>query len=432
MPKKTDRGMAADIIDVVMAGTKKWARTRKQEERAPASRLYRYARMTQERGIQFKEAAWEIMPKAYAKASGDGSLPANARQIMYAARPHIQTETGKALRDDYFTQTLLPDYLDEHPDLDWNVVYDARGHFTEPHGGRSFGIGTLEVRAYLNQLHDPRIVCADFAKAKVETLGPRGSFGALFFIEKEGFDQLLRAARISERFDIAVMSTKGMSVTAARELAEEICAAYDVPLLPLRDFDKTGFVISGTLARDTRRYTFTKDFERIPLGLSLDDVNAMGLVFEQQHHPKGSMTKMIANLRENGATEAEIEFMFADFTRESRVTRRVELNAMTSPQFVAFVERKLTEHRITKIVPNVDLLKKTFREYAIGHTIETKFNESREAITAEAQKAFKLPPNLKQQVQQVLKQHNTLTWHQAVRSLIDPSVLTKKLNKPVK
>ena len=108
MPKKIDRGMANDIMDCVIAGTKKWARTRKQEEHAPASRSYRYAQMTQERRVQFKEAAWEIMPEAYAQASGDGRLPANARQIMYAARPYIQTQTGKALRDDYFTQTFCP------------------------------------------------------------------------------------------------------------------------------------------------------------------------------------------------------------------------------------------------------------------------------------------------------------------------------------
>ena len=38
MPKKNDRGMANDIIDVVRAGTKKWTKTRKAEERSPASR----------------------------------------------------------------------------------------------------------------------------------------------------------------------------------------------------------------------------------------------------------------------------------------------------------------------------------------------------------------------------------------------------------
>jgi len=34
------------------------------------------------------------------------------------------------------------------------------------------------------------------------------------------------------------MSCKGISVTAAREMADEMCAAYDIPLYLLTDFDK--------------------------------------------------------------------------------------------------------------------------------------------------------------------------------------------------
>jgi|SRR6516225_9561818 len=90
-----------------------------------------YARMTRERGVSFKEAAGEIMESAYLKVSGNGEYPANARQIMYAARPHIQKVTGRELNADYFTQTLLPDYLTE-TGVDWDVVYDARGHFNGP------------------------------------------------------------------------------------------------------------------------------------------------------------------------------------------------------------------------------------------------------------------------------------------------------------
>jgi len=134
---KPPRSMAADIIGVIREGTKRWTRTVKAEERSPASRSYRYARMTRERGVSFKEAAAQIMERAYLKASGNGTLPANARQIMYAARPHIQKETGKELRDDYFTQTLLPDYLNE-TGVAWDVVYDARGHFTELARRRQF------------------------------------------------------------------------------------------------------------------------------------------------------------------------------------------------------------------------------------------------------------------------------------------------------
>jgi hypothetical protein len=110
--KKNDRprDMANDIIGLVREGTKKWTRTVKAEERSPASRAYRMSRMTRERGTSIKEAAAQIMEAAYLQASGNGELPAKPRQIMYAARPHIQKETGKQLDDNYFTQVLLPDY----------------------------------------------------------------------------------------------------------------------------------------------------------------------------------------------------------------------------------------------------------------------------------------------------------------------------------
>ena len=150
MAKKSDRpsDMANDIIGAIRAGTQKWTKTRKTEERSPAARRYRYSRMTRERGISIKEAAAEILPEAYDKVSGNGSLPANARQIMYAARGHIQKVTGQELNSNYFTQTLLPNYVME-TGVSWDVVYDARGHFNEPHAGHGFGIGTLEVRDYL-------------------------------------------------------------------------------------------------------------------------------------------------------------------------------------------------------------------------------------------------------------------------------------------
>ena len=80
------------------------------------------------------------------------------------------------------------------------------------------------------------------------------------------------------------MSTKGMSHTAARELADEVCAKFDIPLFILRDFDKTGFSISGTLQRDTRRYEFQNEIKVIEFGLSLEDVKDLGLIerFEYQ------------------------------------------------------------------------------------------------------------------------------------------------------
>jgi len=369
--------------------------------------------MTRERGVSFKEAAGEIMESAYLKVSGNGEYPANARQIMYAARPHIQKVTGRELNADYFTQTLLPDYLTE-TGVDWDVVYDARGHFKEPHDGRSFGIGTLEVRQYLADLHDPELVEAALAQAKVDTCGPSGSFGAVLFIEKEGFDQHFKAAQIAEKFDLAIMSTKGVSVTAARALVDEMCAHHDIPLLLLHDFDKAGFSIAGTLQRDTRRYEFQNSIDVIDLGLGVADVEAMGLESEYQHHPKANRRALIANPRENGATEAEIEFMFRDFDT-TRSTRRVELNAMTSPQFIGFVERKLNEYSVKKIVPDKDELADAYRLFARSHAAEKIVR--RELKKLDGDSAVKVPRDIEKQVCQHLAQNPADRWDAAVRRI---------------
>jgi hypothetical protein len=121
-----------------------------------------------------------------------------ARQLMYAARGHIQRVTGQELNANYFTQSLLPDYLTE-TGVTWDVAHDARGHFNEPHDGRGFGIGTLEVRSYLKGFHDPALVGADVNQATVDTFGPSGNFGAVLFIEKEGFSELLHQRDVLSR-----------------------------------------------------------------------------------------------------------------------------------------------------------------------------------------------------------------------------------------
>jgi hypothetical protein len=407
---KAKGSMAADIIGAIREGTKKWTKTVKSEERNPASRAQRYARMTRQRGKSFKDAAAEILPDAYYRVSGGGVLPANARQLMYACRPHIQKETGRELDDSYFTQTLLPDYLDE-TGVAWNVAYDARGHFAEPHDGKRFGVGTLEVRDYLDRYGDPKRKDAEIRSARFEFYGPRGNFGALLFIEKEGFTPLLRAAQIAEKYDLAIISTKGMSVTAARSLIDEMCWTYDIPLLILHDFDKSGFSIAGTLQRDTRRYEFKNEIDVIDLGLRLQDVEAMGLESEYQGHAKGKKRLLIDNVRKNGATQAEIEFMFKEFDK-SRCTRRVELNAMTSPQFIAFLEQKLKEHRIEKVVPEKDELADAYEFFVRNLDLEKAIE--RVIKNHEYEDNIKVPDDLAKRVRKVLSTRKELRWDSAV------------------
>jgi len=95
-----------------------------------------------------------------------------------------------------------------------------------------------------------------YPRAWISTKGPRGRYGGLLFIEKEGFDTLLEHAQIAKKYDLAVMSCKGMSVTAARELADRTCARYKIPLYILHDFDISGFSIAKTVHSTNRRFQF--------------------------------------------------------------------------------------------------------------------------------------------------------------------------------
>ena len=136
---------ASSIIGAVEGVTQKWTNQRKREEREASARLNRSYVMVRRRTVTVRDAAWRIMEKAYLKASANGTLPAHARQIMYAARPYIQQTADRALGnrfDQYFTQQLLPDYIEMYGKA-WNVVYDARGHFQEPHTGEEIALGTL-------------------------------------------------------------------------------------------------------------------------------------------------------------------------------------------------------------------------------------------------------------------------------------------------
>jgi DNA topoisomerase VI subunit B len=411
---KTNLGR--EITSAVKAVTKNWTRQRKAEERNRSAALRRTQALIRSESFTVKDAAFQIMAEAYQKASSGGTLPAHARQIMYAARKYIQEQTEKTLDDKYFTQRLLPEYMDQHPEetRNWDVVFDARGHFQEPHTQREIPLGTLEVRSYLSNIpfHKPGDITVDVNGGTYPTLGPRNRFGAILFIEKEGFRPLFRKVKLADRFDIAVMSTKGMSVTASRLLVEKLCSEHNIPLLVVHDFDKAGFSIVGTLQRDTRRYSFTREIEVIDLGLRLEDVNDWELESETVSYQKGDPRP---NLRENGATEEEVEFLcggHADYYSGFR-GQRVELNAFSSGDLITFIEEKLQEARVKKIVPDGDVLATAYRRAWEARWLRKRTAEIANMAQAEYEK-ITVPGTLAKEVRQYLKKHPSHSWQDVV------------------
>jgi hypothetical protein len=397
---------ATSIINAVQTVTTKWAKQRKAEERASSAEARRWQAMVGSNRESLKDIVFCHIEEAYDAVSDHGKLPAHARQLMYDVRRRIQDETDEQLNDSYFTQNLLPAYVRENPEADrWDIVFDARGHFHEPHTGQSAALGTLDVRRYLrgkpngNTEFDPDDL--------FPTHGPKNRFGAILFIEKEGFMPLFEAVKLAERFDLAIMSTKGLSNVAARQLVDRLCGENKVPLFVLRDFDKAGFSIAGTLSRDTDRYSFTHSVQVVDLGLLLEDVKEWNLGSES-FHIKADTYSMKRNLRRNGATEDEIEFIAVN-------RRRVELNAFRSADLIAFIESKLSKHGIKKVIPNAETLEVAYRRALEIEHIKQRFAKVK-AEAKELSEAAKVP-SLKRRLAKALKENPTMPWDLVIANL---------------
>jgi len=211
---------------------------------------------------------------------------------------------------------------------------------------------------------------------------------------------LFEEVNLAERYDIAIMSTKGLSVTASRLLVDHLCSAHGIPLLVLHDFDKAGFSIVGTLKRSTRRYRFRNRIKVIDLGLRLADVEENSLGAEGAYNRSDPSQ----NLQLNGATQKEIQFLR---------TQRVELNEFTSENLVEWIESKLKKHGISKVVPADDCLTVAFRRAVEAEYLRDHVKDIREQARKHTD-AVTVPDDLREDVRERLEEDATLSWDTVV------------------
>lgn len=425
----------ASLAESLAAVTQRWTVAVKRVyrgHRADARAEEELRRQERARYPSIKEAAYQLMRQAYMDAGGQGRYVAHARQIMYAARPSLLAvihpdRAAKGLNAQYFTQTPVPDYMTDHPEetADWDVVFDDRGHFREPHRQndreRIIGFGILAVRQYIASWQGTvsETIGHLFLPFDVDTSGPENRYRSVLFIEKEGFDELIQQARIAERFDIAPMSTKGMSNTAARKLVDDL-SPRDVTIYVLHDFDKSGFSILHTLRTDTRRFRFRSTPKVIDLGLTLADVQAMALQSEPVTCRQTADPRI--DLARCGATPEEQTFLFTGERRRNSATgkvywpgQRVELNAMTSDQFVAWIESRLTTHGVTKVIPAPETLAKVYRLARRTKAMNDELARIQEQTT---EGTIEIPDDLQDHVKALLDERPELSWDAAVWKIV--------------
>ncbi|MBC8229843.1 hypothetical protein H8E77_09875 [bacterium] len=400
--------MQDTLTSAVRSATSAWKKAKRQADKEDRVGKRDLGRLRSYRPpkITIRDAAFDVMEQAYLKASGNGRYYANARQIMYAARPFVLERTGgENLDSRYFTQTLLKDYLEIYTP-GWRVVWDARGHVTEPHTQKNVGLGGIEVMEYTKDWTGVEFETfpTGMPETKIKTTGPTLRFGAVLFIEKEGFDPILKDAGLAEKYDIAIMSTKGLPVGAACKLASRF-TTEGLKILVMHDFDLDGFKIVRTLRRGTRLAPGTPV---IDIGFRFKDIEGLQseqVVYKQKKNPK-------SYLRQCGANEKERNFLVSSSGYGyGWYGERVELNAMTSDQLITWLERKLFEHGISKLIPEEEKLRNAYQRAVFLQTIESEVEKIRERIEAQE---ITVPNDLKQLVTEMLQDDAELSWDAAV------------------
>jgi uncharacterized membrane protein YheB (UPF0754 family) len=120
-------------------------------------------------------------------------------------------------------------------------------------------------------------------------------------------------------------------------------------------------------------------------------------------------------MRLNGATEQEIQFL---------LTRRVELNALTSRQLVDMIEEKLTAHDVKKVIPDDDVLAETYRKMAISKKLEDIIEKTilediiEKTIKDTAEDKIEIPADLREQIDKHSQKHQHMRWDEAMDDIV--------------
>jgi hypothetical protein len=322
----------AERISGVLWGAVKELHAEQKRWRRDAARAERQAEL-RERNRRptrsLRDAVFAVMEDAIAAASGQGRLPFPVRSLYYQVRPRIQRFTSAELRGEYFSQKLVVAWQREHRRIP-GMFRDPRGYLREPHTGLIVPLGTREVAEY------------QF---------PAYGFNKILYVEKELWPTFA-AARLAERYDMAIVIGKGEPVEAVRALFER-AEAGDYQIFALHDADPYGYSIKRTVSEATDRMP-DYQVEVIDLGLTVADALGQANVEEGQRViaeplPTEVFTRSQALprwMRDRLTDQERAWFEGRRLPREPGKPQqwactRVELNALSAPQLIRFIEAGL-------------------------------------------------------------------------------------------
>jgi hypothetical protein len=287
-------------------------------------------------GESQKDVVFEHLPEVIDLVSGPERYRFNDRQLFYRLRPIVLAETGKELKLSNW-KSILDAYEEENGEI--ALMYrEPRGSLTHPHRNETFALGTIMVEDYVR---------------------PAWNFNKLLYIEKEGAQEALKQNRWLERHDCAVMSSKGFSTRAARDLIDKL-AEHDEPVevFCAHDADASGTMIYQTLQEATKARGARK-IEIINIGL--EPWEAVEAGFEVETIERSKNRRPVADyVLDDGVDVVDADGNEISDWDEWLQTHRVELNAMTTPELIDWLDDKMEEHGDGKLIPPAEVLEETF------------------------------------------------------------------------
>jgi Topoisomerase 6 subunit A/Spo11, Toprim domain len=269
--------------------------------------------------VSQKDIVLDNLDAVIADVSGDGRYRFNQRQLLYRLRPIVRDELRSDLTTTNFA-AIITDFESEKGEIP-GMYREPRGTIYHPHRDETITLGTLMVEDYER---------------------PLWTFNKLVYIEKEGFSEALKGERWPERHDCALLSSKGFTTRAARDLVDLLAEhGESVTIFCAHDADAFGTMIYQTFQEQTKARGARK-IKIINLGLEPWEALAMDL--EVEAVKEGDRRKPVANY------VADHPGNWAEWLQ----TNRVELNAMTTPEFIAWLDGKMTAY--SKLIPPDDVL----------------------------------------------------------------------------
>lgn len=345
--------------------------------------------MPREKSKSQKDIIMENLQSAINKASGDGAFPFSLRQLYYAIRPFVISKLNKQLEYGYFCN-VMTDYENEHGDIP-KLYRDNRGVLYHPHIGQEIPIGTLTVQNYQR---------------------PDWTFNKILYSEKEGLFPLLKEAKFPERYDCALVTSKGYASRAVKDLLDMLGESdEEIQFFCIHDADAAGTKIYETLVEATKARPERK-VKVINLGLDPEEAMQMNLEIECLERSKD--VKAVASY---------VPKKWKHWLQ----TNRIELNAMTSEQFVHWLETKIAQYDRGKVIPNQEILADSFEQTVLQRVKDDVLNKILQEAGYEQQieqRMKELSPilrdcqeQLNEEVNQGLNHHCEQSWREIVASI---------------